>query len=76
MKKINEIGDQSAFSTYYAVDMERIIKKVLEKKKLIPALEDHSRKRIPFASNIMEKPLLKKFKIPLMNACLEKGRSS
>ena len=45
--------------------LERVIEKVLEKKKLVPA-DETQRRRVPFTAAIMEKPLPRKFKMPHM----------
>ena len=44
-------------------NLEKLLEKVLERRKLLFA-EDGQRRRVPFSSNIMKKPLPKKFKMP------------
>ena len=43
--------------------LEKMVERVLEKKKLV-SIEEGQRRRVPFASRIMNKPLPRKFKMP------------
>ena len=45
-------------------DMKKVVEEVLERKKLIPAAKEQQRRKCPFTTNILEKPLPRKFKMP------------
>ena len=44
--------------------MKRVVEEVFEWKKLIPVTEEHQRRKSPFMTDILERPLPRKFKMP------------
>jgi len=45
-------------------DMKRVVKEVLERRKLISAANEQQRRKFLFTVDILEKPLPRKFKMP------------
>ena len=55
-----------------AANMERMIEKVLEQKKLVLVEDEQQRAKIPFTKDVMARPLFQKFKIPQLPTFLRK----
>jgi len=61
----NEIDNNPlAFSAQETTDIKKMIEQVLQHNKLLLVSEEQSWGRLPFVANVMEKPLLRKFKMP------------
>lgn len=57
-------GQDNQIAASIRDDMKMVVEEVLERKKLIPAVEEQQRTKFSFTTDILEKPLPRKFKMP------------